>query len=136
MTQGFDPVQRALATLAVLWAGGVGALGLPPVLAAGFAAGGTGALVLTLLVRARRASERAAERAVSDAREMLQERLTGHLHLLLRAAAAPDREMDARERARLAEVVNAAREVEATLELLSARSLQGWREAPHPPSGR
>ncbi len=58
---------------------------------------------------------------------MLQDRLSGHLHLLLRAAATPDRELDAPGRARLAEVVNAAREIEATVEVLSAESIRGWQ---------
>jgi hypothetical protein len=129
MMNAFDPVQRTLATLVALWAGGVAAMGLPPVGAAALAGGGAGVLALAILLRARRAREGAVESALSDTRAMLQERLSGHLHLLLRAAAAPDREMDARERARLAEVVNAAREVEATLELLSARSLKAWQAA-------
>jgi hypothetical protein len=127
MMNAFDPVQRILATLVVLWAGGVAAMGLPPLPAAALAGGGAGVLVLGIVVRARRSGEHAVETALSDARAMLRERLPEHLHMLLRAATAPDRQIDARERARLAEVLNAAREVEATLELLSARSLRAWR---------
>ncbi|TVP44461.1 MAG: hypothetical protein EA350_11565 [Gemmatimonadales bacterium] len=60
---------------------------------------------------------------------MLHDRLSDHLHVLMRAAVAPDRELDDRERARLAEVVGAAREVESALELLSPASLEAWRRS-------
>ncbi|TVP57243.1 MAG: hypothetical protein EA351_06245 [Gemmatimonadales bacterium] len=111
----------------MIWVGGVAASGASAAVGALLASGGAAVFLALLLGAGRRARERAVEIALADTRTMLQERLSGHVHQLLRAAAAPDRALDARERARLADVVNAAREIEATLDVLSVHSLRGWR---------
>ncbi len=78
------------------------------------------------LVRSRLRESAARRDTLERARHMLQGRLADHLHLLLRSAAAPTRELDERERARLAAVVSAAREVDSTLDLLSEATLRAW----------
>lgn len=132
MPMSRHPVQRALLLVPVAWAmvltllAGTDRL---EVTAAVFLAGaGIGVSVLLLAGWQRRAQTRVEAVTLADTRDMLQDRLPGHIHLLLRAATAPDREMNARERARLSEVVNAAREVEAALELLTPGSLEAWRK--------
>ncbi|CAN5619678.1 hypothetical protein BH23GEM11_BH23GEM11_03750 [soil metagenome] len=135
MSHAPDSVQRALALVAVAWGAGVGALGvvaLPPSAASGLLVGGAAAVgigtALALMAgRHARLAAVATERTLAETREMLQHRLSDHLHVLVRAAVAPDRELNDRERGRLAEVVGAAREVESTLELLSPASLEAWR---------
>ncbi len=127
MSYPSSPVQRILAILLVIWVGGVAASGASAVVGALLASGGAALLLASLFIAGRRARVRAVEVTLADTRAMLQERLSGHVHRLLRAAAAPDRALDARERARLAEVVTAAREIEATLDVLSVHSLRGWR---------
>lgn len=129
MTNGSDPVQRLMGVLLLVWVGGLAAWGLPPLVAGVLAPGGACVLLLLMGARTKRVRVRAVEETLEETRTMLQERLSGHLHSLLRVASAPDRPFDERERARLAEVVNAAREVETTLELLSPSSLRAWRSA-------
>jgi hypothetical protein len=132
------PVQPPLAFALVpwalvLWAGGVAGWAALPGgaqrvwTAVALAVGGAAFLSLLLVVRARRSARGARAAALADARAMLQARLSDPLHLLVRAATAPDRELDAAGRARLAEVAGAAREVESTLEVLSEASLEAWQ---------
>lgn len=92
------------------------------------AAAGIGAAVALMAARHARTATRATERTLGETRAMLQARLSDHLHVLMRAAVAPDRELNDRERGRLAEVVLAVREVESTLDLLSPSSLEAWRQ--------
>ncbi len=137
-----DPVQLLLALLAVAWAGSVagvavGSAGSPGGLFPALLAG-TGVAILAglLIVRGRARALAARREALLQARAMLRERLSDHLHVLLRAATAPSRTLDETERARLAEVVNAAREMESALELLTEATLDAWTArtpAPPPP---
>jgi len=110
----------------------MGAAFLPPsgrngILVGVVAAVGIGAALALMAGRRARLAAVATQRTLGETRQMLQDRLSGHLHVLMRAAVAPDRELNDRERARLAEVVGAAREVESALELLSPASLEAWR---------
>jgi hypothetical protein len=137
MSQAPDPVQRFLALVAIGWGAGVGALGtvfLPPSAGSGILVGvvaavGIGAALALGAARQTRLAAVATERTLLETRQMLQARLSDNLHVLMRAAVAPDRALDDRERARLAEVVGAAREVESTLELLSPAALEAWRRS-------
>jgi hypothetical protein len=136
-----DPVQRPLALVLVLWTAGVAGWAALPGGAARvwtallLAGGGAAFLSLLLVSQARRAVRAARVSAVADARALLQARLSDHLHLLVRAATAPDRELDQAGRARLAEVAGAAREVESTLDMLSEASIEAWRARPSAPEG-
>ena len=126
-------VQSTLLVLACAWGAGcvllVGWGGYDPLLLAALAAVGIGGSGLLSLARARSALRGARRAALTDARGMLQDRLSSHLHHLVRVATLPDRELDGPERARLGQVVHAAREVESALELLSETSVEAWRHA-------
>jgi hypothetical protein len=127
MASQSNTVQHLVPVLVVIWVGAAAASAPSATFGAVLASSGAALLLALLLLAERRARRQAVEGALADTRAMLRERLSGHLHELLRAAAAPDQEIDARERARLAEVVNAAREIEATLDLLSVHALRAWR---------
>jgi hypothetical protein len=137
MSQAPDPVQRFLALVAVTWGAGVAALGaslLPPsarngTLVGVVAAAGIVAVLALMAARHARLAAVATERTLAETRQMLHDRLSDNLHILMRAAVAPDRALDDRERARLAEIVGAAREVESTLDLLSPAALESWRRS-------
>jgi hypothetical protein len=126
-------VQSTLLVLACAWGAGcvllVGWGGYDPLLVAALAAVGIGVLGLLPAVRARSALRAARRAALLDARDMLQDRLSSHLHHLVRVATLPDRELDGPERARLGQVVHAAREVESALELLSETSVEAWKRS-------
>ena len=86
-----------------------------------------GAIHGVLFWLVRRRQRRVRRETLSEVRQMLRERIGDQLHTLLRSAAPPTRELDPAERARVAEVVRAVREVETALEVLSEESLRGWK---------
>lgn len=125
-----DPVQRVFLALAVAWsavaAGWSVSAALTPVQAGALVGAGVALLGGGALARSGLREARTRRATLERARQMLQGRLSDHLHLLLRSAAAPTRALDERERARLAAVVTAAREVDSTLDLLSEATLRAW----------
>lgn len=123
-----DPVQLLLAAtgtgaIMVLVLAASRTVALPPV-----AVATAGILALgAAAVGARRLRLRERQRALDEVRGMLRERLSGPLHTLLRTAVPPDDPPTAVERARIAEIVNAVRSVESTLELISDDAVRAWR---------